>query len=122
MRIRRLQQLVLAELKSIHLSALSPTMNLTEDISCGAAQISHLLVEKRLQFDEQLKNCGLFNTDAFSNNGDGEIGLFSVPEHKDYEVICTEEYRESRKKSCWGFEGDLEEMKKRRTSVQTIGF
>ena len=117
MRIRRLQQLIQTEIKSIQISSLSPTMNLTEDISCGAAQISHLLVEKRLYFDEQLKDSGLFNTDAFGNKGDGEIRLFSIPERKDYEVTCTKEYRENREKSCWECEGDQEAMCQRRKSI-----
>ena len=114
MRIRRLQQLILKALKPIKITALSPTMNLAEDISCGAAQISHLLVEKRLCFDERLKNYGLFNAETFDKTSGGNNGVFSKPAYMDYEVTCTEEYKKNRMEKCWKFEGNLDRMKERR--------
>ena len=118
MRLRCLQKLVLENLGSNIISAFSPTMNVTEDISCGAAQISHLLVENRLVFGNSLQDHGVFNTEQFKKSGELEINPFGKQEGKHYyEVICTGDYAESRKKSCWKFGGNLEEMKERRRSV-----
>lgn len=110
MRIRVLQKYVLDNLRPLDITALSPTMNLDEDISAGAIRTSHLLVNHRIHFDPRIKDVGVFNAEAFEKAGGEKNWVFGAGDEKVYWVTCTDDYIARRKQCEWRFDGDIRRM------------
>ena len=88
MRELSLQNLLKEKLNSYQCgsSLLSMTMNMDEDICTGACRMSHLILERRIVFDERMKNelVFYFGRKNFLVYESGESGTYFITMEPDY--------------------------------------
>lgn len=75
---------------------LSLTARMDEENAMGACRISHLLREKRITFNEKLKNCGVCDPEETNSS------MFVKSAGKMYYFVnCSDEYLNGLKESMW---------------------
>lgn len=74
---------------------LSLTARMDEESAMGACRICHLLLNNRIRFSEDLKNCGVYDPEEVNNN------LFGKDTKSCYYVSCSPDYLQGIKECVW---------------------